>query len=1033
MNLKKLHIPALLGARKKTAPPRTENLNAADAPLLPRGTMKAKWKEYNYLLFCLLLPALVVYLIYIARGEHPIADGCVLVLDLNAQYVWFFEALRNFVHGDADLLYSFARALGGEFLGIYAYYLASPLSYLVCLFPEDRMLEALLALFMLKASLCGVTFGYYIHKTQDKLNRVAVIAFSTLYAVSAYAIVMQNNTMWIDALIWLPLITLGIESVIKYGKFKLYTVSLAVALFSNYYIGWMLCIYCLLYFFIYYFAHAENHRNNPFYEKWHFLRSLLRMALYSLIAIGIAAVILLAAFYSLNFGKTTFSNPSWEVAVKFDLLEFLYKLLPGSYDTVRPAGLPFVYCGILTLLLIPSYFLSKKFSMREKIFSAILIVILIASFSINIVDLVWHGFQNPNWLNHRYSFMLSFYLCVLACRAFSDFEQISLKTTAATAGLVAIVCIILQTYTDEGYIEPDDFTCIYFSLALLLVYLAILALLRSSHNKQLVNFTLLAVIVGEVFLNGLFGLNALGEDVGFSKYSYYNDFLKKARAITEMVQENDDSFYRMEKTFFRKTNDNMALGIRGLSGSTSTLNKETIQILNKMGYSSKSHWSKYLGGTPINDSLLGLKYIITDKDHAIYENYYTEAHTYVYTDDAGKETKYVAYLNPYALSIAYGVDDDVLDFPLGYIETPEVESEADGEKKESAISLAVDALKDKLNEWLDIEENDLSEYEDEYNSPFERLNAMVSAMLGEDETAQIFVPIEVTKQSYGKLEEHLQNFAGGETGFKTIPDSIKNPSVFFEAEMPADAELLFYLPTNYPREVDLALSVNNNSFKNYGTFNGNETARIISLGEHREGDVLELEIELTKKQLYWLKDQPCFYYIDMDVFKDVMQRLSKDQLIIEDYTERSFDGTFTASREKELVMTTLAYDNGWNVFVDGKRVELIKAFGAFGAFYIEGEVGETHTVEMFYMPKTIVIGFLVTVCSVLIFIAILIWDRKRGLGCKDNRPLAAALEIGAEESVTDETQDTAQDAISAEAPQQSPSADSADQTERKEE
>ena len=121
-------------------------------------------QEYGYLTLCTLIPAVLIYLIYLARGVHPFGDGCVLVLDLNGQYVWFFEALRNFVRGDADLLYSFSRALGGEFLGIYAYYLASPLSFFVSLFPKERMLEALLALFMLKGGLCGLTFGIYMHK-----------------------------------------------------------------------------------------------------------------------------------------------------------------------------------------------------------------------------------------------------------------------------------------------------------------------------------------------------------------------------------------------------------------------------------------------------------------------------------------------------------------------------------------------------------------------------------------------------------------------------------------------------------------------------------------------------------------------------------------------------------------------------------------------------------------------------------------------------------------------------------------------------
>ena len=143
-------------------------------------------------------------------------------------------------------------------------------------------------------------------------------------------------------------------------------------------------------------------------------------------------------------------------------------------------------------------------------------------------------------------------------------------------------------------------------------------------------------------------MNALDDDVVYSRYSYYNNYLNRTRPIVETVQESDKSFYRMEKTLFRKLNDNMALNIRGLSGSTSTLNQETIKFLDKMGYSSMSHWSKYLGGTPINDSLLGLKYIISDTGSAS-QTYWYEA----YRSDT--VNGYTAYRNPYALSLAYGV------------------------------------------------------------------------------------------------------------------------------------------------------------------------------------------------------------------------------------------------------------------------------------------------------------------------------------------------------------------------------------------
>ena len=105
----------------------------------------------SYLVFCFIVPAILMYLLYLVREIHPFGNGSVLVLDLNAQYVYFFEGLRNIVAGEADFLYTFSRALGGEFMGMYAYYLSSPFSFLLCLFPKDWILEGLLVLFLLKS------------------------------------------------------------------------------------------------------------------------------------------------------------------------------------------------------------------------------------------------------------------------------------------------------------------------------------------------------------------------------------------------------------------------------------------------------------------------------------------------------------------------------------------------------------------------------------------------------------------------------------------------------------------------------------------------------------------------------------------------------------------------------------------------------------------------------------------------------------------------------------------------------------------
>lgn len=239
-----------------------------------------------------------------------------------------------------------------------------------------------------------------------------------------FAVVQAHNTMWIDELIFLPLVVLGIERLIKKKDFVLYTVSLTLCTMSNFYIGYMVCIFTFFYFFYYYFAKSGGGENNPLGEKRHFLRSLLRMIIFSVIALEIAMVVLYPAYISLTFGKTGFSDPSYELKQKFDFLDFIAKLFPASYDTVRPEGLPFVYCGTLTLIMLPMFFLSKKISAREKIGGGALIALFIFSFMGSTFDLVWHGFQAPNWLNYRYSFMLVFVMIVFAYRAISEIRSL---------------------------------------------------------------------------------------------------------------------------------------------------------------------------------------------------------------------------------------------------------------------------------------------------------------------------------------------------------------------------------------------------------------------------------------------------------------------------------------------------------------------------------------------------------------------------------------------------------------------------------
>ena len=881
-------------------------------------------RKYSYLIYAFILPVILNYLVYLSMGIHPFGTGSVLVLDLNGQYVYFYEALRNAVYGETSLLYSFCRTLGGEFLGIYAYYVASPFSYIVCLFPQERILEALLCIFLLKSGISGVTMSYYLTKISDRVNKTSAVTFSLLYAMCSYAIVQQHNSMWIDCLMWLPLLALGIEELIRNAKYKLFVSMLALCLLSNFYIGYMCCIFTCVYFFYYYFSRNENGRNNPMNEKHHFRNSFIRIAGFSLLAIGISMVIVASAYYSLQFGKNTFSNPDFSFSIRFDLIDFFTKFLVGSYDTVRPEGLPFVYCGILTLFCVPVYFMSKKFPVREKVWSGIILVFFLLSFSINTLDIIWHGFQKPNWLNYRYSFMLCFLLVTMAYKGMGEIRKASGKVVAAIGAILVLFIAVAQKFDYHSYVERisgtvefdqplKELECIWISLFFVIVTAVVLGAAIRTKYRQNMSLIICIVVCVELFANAIINCVEFGDDVIYSSYDSYHTFVDSVRPICDELLESDTSFYRFEKNCHRKYCDNMALNIRGITNSTSTLNKSTIEFLAKIGYASKSHWSKYLGGTPVNDSLIGMKYIIASEDDYITDYYeLTDIESITYNNK-----EYFVYENPNALSLAFAVDD------------------------------RLESLSTKSD------------------SPMLMLNSLVSAMNGYDEVRELFVPVE-----YTQTESNLKITAQTSTYITYKPvNTDQDAMIYLNFTAAEDGEVYFYLPSNYPREVKVTVNG-----KSLGNFCASETTRIFPLGSFSSGQDVTVTLTLDADVLYPVPDVPYLFTIDMDAVNEEFAKLASHQYEIDEWNSTHFSGTINTENDNQLILTTLPYDSGWKIKVDGKEVETQETLDALISFRID--TAGDHTVTMTYSPTCFTLGLTITILSLLLFIVIIVFEKQ---------------------------------------------------------
>ena len=613
------------------------------------------------LLCCFGIPFFTMIVIYCCMQVWPVGKNSVLVLDLNAQYIYYFEQLRDILTGNGSILYSFERALGGEFMGIFAYYLSSPFSLIVALFPKDMITEAMYVILVLKCGCTGLAFGYLLNKTRgDRLRCVYQVMFSTMYALSGFAVVMQHNVMWTDNLIAFPLILVAMDALICQWKYRLYVTVLAYSILSNFYIGYMTCLFVFIWFFIRYFTLSREERN-PEGIKLHFLRTLSQIAWWSVLAVLISGIIILPIYYSLSFGKLSFSSPDFTPKQLFDFADIISKAYFGSYDTVRPTGMPFIYCGTLALMIAPLYFFTDTVPTRRKIGFAAIMLVLIASFNFSIADIVWHGMQRPNWLNARFAYMFVGIELLMAADAMIHLKEIGKKAVMASAVGWSAMLLILDALEVT---KLDDFQTVWPSLLLFTVLCALVpACIRNMHDPKTQRFAALAlccVVVTEAILSSVISLYRFDADVSYSNRNSYREFVDEYSRAMEVVDEyDDDTFYRMEKLVHRKKNDNFALNINGLSNSTSTLNARVVKLLQQFGYSSQSHWSMYSGSTPVTDALFGIRYLIADESASRKVPEYIHN---LYTLLESTEDHLDVYENPYALSLAYAVDEDILKY-----------------------------------------------------------------------------------------------------------------------------------------------------------------------------------------------------------------------------------------------------------------------------------------------------------------------------------------------------------------------------------
>lgn len=885
------------------------------------------FKDNKYCWLAFGCSAIIMLIVYICYSLIPFGDVTILRMDLYHQYGPLFAEFYDRVTQMKSFLYSWNTGLGGSFLGNFYNYLCSPLSIVMLIFGHKNMPEAIATMILLQAAFSSASFCYYLKKSFGEHSPVTA-AFGVLYSFCGFFIAYYWNLMWLDAMVLFPLMILGIERIINERKPALYIFSLSMTLLTSYYMGFMACIFAVLYFLVYYFGRYNITDTTKVLEVYtdpdgkeysklkdkirynSFLSDGITFALSSVTGAALVAFALIPVYFILQSCSAT--SGTWPENVKsyFNIFDFLANHLASVTPTIRSSGtdvLPNVYCGIATVILVPLYLFCKRIPLKEKIANVLLLGLIYFSFNLNVLNYIWHAFHFPNDLPYRFSFMYSFILLTLAYKAFRHITEFSGKELLGAGVAVLSGIVIIQKVGSKNV----DETTVIISLLFVVLYTLIFYLFSTKkYQASAMAVLLLCCVCAEAI-----SADTDNYSMDRTKEEYagdYQDFRDIKKELDE-IEGNDT--YRMELTSLRARMDPAWYNYNGVSTFSSMAYEKLANLQEQLGlFGNYINSYTYNPQTPVYNSMMSLKYIVDNNEY----NPPLNNKLYEYVGSSGK---FHAYRNKYWLPIAYCVNSDI-------------------------TSWSYDS-----------------------DNPFEVQNDYFFRSTGIED---VFKKLDI-KDSYFYNIDPIS--IGLDTGYMNYYKTSADTTGTISFTMSTEKDQNVYLFVESSGIEDVLISV---GYEQYSQNTSREY--VYDLGVCKAGT--PITVEMTVKDDVNSASLNFFAYaLDDEKFEEGYEKLNSGALNIDSFTDTEITGTLNAS-EDGIIYTSIPYDEGWKITLDGKEVakDDIVAIGD-SLLGVKVSAGN-HSVKFKYTPRGMMLGLGISAVTALILIAVAVLLKKR----KDNRP-----------------------------------------------
>lgn len=591
------------------------------------------------------LPFLICVIICIGNGVYPFGDNCILHIDMYHQYCPFFTEFLNKLQTGGSLQYSWNLGLGSDFVSLYAYYLASPLNFLILLCPKSHVIEFMTLLIILKISASGLTFFLYIRHhykligkdgRMHKNQMIPALVFSTAYALSGFVAAYSWDIMWMDCIALFPLIMIGLERLVQEKKAGLYYITLALCIFCNYYISIMICIFLVFAFALLFFSQKKGKGG-----------AILRFGWYSLLAGASSAILLLPEIAVLSVSGSAEGGFPKTAEFYFNILAELGR---GAAVTSVYTGndhWPNLYAGAFSLFLVWIYVLNRRISWKEKAPRIAMLVFFLVSFAENQLDYIWHGMHFPQALPGRQSFLYSFVLLSMGFAAVRKRKGTRIWNIAVAAIVSMALLLVAGWYGDETVTEPVS---LVITALFICVYAVAFVLTKITGKKKRLAFAQFAVFVAVAEL----AINMAATGFGTTSRVAYTEKQSDYEKLLEMAKEDNEEtgsgFYRVEDTGRKTKNDDSLYGYASATIFSSLMNLDVSHLFQSLFMEGGKNFYCYNGATPLSSSLFSVKYMLSD--NVLEESPYRTL--------VGGSGKSFLYRNNFSLPLGFVMDEQAI-------------------------------------------------------------------------------------------------------------------------------------------------------------------------------------------------------------------------------------------------------------------------------------------------------------------------------------------------------------------------------------